>query len=88
MGSFACSGFICLMTISAPSGRKLRPCGQPAPWPAHFIRAVVPQAAAEVIKAPAEGPVPERRQQHLVLLHSQDGLLSGDDVTDGTFGGL
>lgn len=59
----------------------MRPCG-------HLVRAVVPQAAAEVIKAPAEGPIPERGQQHLVLLHGQDGLLSGDDVADGTFGGL
>lgn len=66
-------------------------CGPGAalrPGCTHLVRAVAAQAAAEVVKAPAEGPAPVRRQQHLVRLHGQDGLLRRNNVADGSFGGF
>lgn len=94
MGSCACLGLTHLLAVSAPTDGgqgplpALHPMPVPVPQATHLVRAIVPQAAAEVIKAPAEGSVPERRQQHLVLLHGQDGLLGRDNVANGSLGGF
>ena len=70
------------------SQQQAEALGPPAPGATRLVRAVAAQAAAEVVKAPAEGPAPVWGQQHLVCLHGQDGLLRRNDVADGSFGGF
>lgn len=46
-----------------------------------LVRLIVGEAAAEVRVAPGEGFIPGRRNQHLVLLSSQNALISAHYLT-------
>lgn len=50
-----------------------------------LVRLIVREAAAEVRVAPSEGFIPGRRNQHLVLLNSQNALVSAHDLTHWLF---
>lgn len=50
-----------------------------------LVRLIVGKAAAEVCIAPSKGFIPGRRNQHLVLLNSQNALVSAHDLTHWLF---